>query len=316
MGGEITVTSPPEGGSVFGFTLELPTVDDRLNVPSKTLAGHRMLVVMPDGAEPRAVVETLTTAAVEARAVATINEGAALIGAAAAAELPYDAILIDRRTMSEPASAMRLISAAGGRDLAAAVLIAPGARGEIDDLRAAGFAAYLIRPVRRSSLLRIAGEIILGVEGFHADPADAPAGHREVPGRTAATIEVLLAEDNEINALLARAVIEGLGHTVQEVRDGGAAVAAVEAEPERFALILMDLHMPVLDGIAAAQAIRALEKTGRRRPAAIFALTADVLPETRVEAVAAGIDAILEKPVSPQSLRRLIAELTSGASAR
>ena len=96
------------------------------------------------------------------------------------------------------------------------------------------------------------------------------------------SLEVLLAEDNEINALLVRAVLEGLGHTVTEVRDGAAAVAAVKQRGGRFAAILIDLHMPGLDGIAAAREIRAFERRSGAPRAAILALTADVLAETRV----------------------------------
>jgi CheY-like chemotaxis protein len=70
--------------------------------------------------------------------------------------------------------------------------------------------------------------------------------------------------------------------------------------------------MPGLDGIAAAKAIRIAEEEAGLERAAILAVTADVFPETRAAAVAAGIDAVLEKPVAPDRLRRLLAELTSG----
>ena len=142
------------------------------------------------------------------------------------------------------------------------------------------------------------------------DPEDARVRVPEAPGRAAANLDVLLAEDNEISALLARAVVEGVGHTVTIVRDGAAAVAEVRGRATPFPVILMDLHMPGLDGLAAARAIRAHEAEAGGARARLVALTADVLPETRTEARAAGIDSILEKPVSPDSLRRLLADLT------
>jgi CheY-like chemotaxis protein len=73
----------------------------------------------------------------------------------------------------------------------------------------------------------------------------------------------------------------------------------------------MDLHMPGVDGIAATRIIRDFEKKTGRPRAAILALTADVLAETRAEAAAAGIDAMLEKPVAPERLRRMLADMTA-----
>jgi CheY-like chemotaxis protein len=117
---------------------------------------------------------------------------------------------------------------------------------------------------------------------------------------------VLVAEDNEINLLLVRAVLEGLGHSVSEAGDGEATVAAATGG-EPFDVILMDLHMPLRDGCSAARAIREHERRSGRPRASIFALTADVLAETRAAAESAGIDAVLAKPVAPEVLRRALA---------
>jgi CheY-like chemotaxis protein len=122
---------------------------------------------------------------------------------------------------------------------------------------------------------------------------------------------VLLAEDNEVNALLVRSVLESLGHRVTEARDGTSAVDAVTQGDKVFAAILLDLHMPGLDGIAAAGFIRDFEERAGRRRAKILALTADVLAETRARAIAAGIDAVLDKPISPDTLRQALAGLES-----
>ena len=312
MRSDLTVAPRPGGGSVFRFALDLPVEGmDRPTLPR--LDGRRVLVVMPEGAEPPALVRGLQASGAEARAVTTVNAAAGLAGAAVAAALPYDAILIDRRLAPDPATVLaRLREAAGGK-VAAIVLIEPGGREEIDALRAIGLDAYLVRPIRRSSLVRIVAELAVAPGAFHVDPEDARGRAAELPRPAGASLDVLLAEDNEISALLARAVVEGLGHLVTEVRDGAAAVAAVTAVTERaeaFGVILLDLHMPGLDGLAAARAIRAHEAEAGKPRAAIVALTADVLPETHTAARQAGIDSILEKPVSPDSLRRLLSELT------
>ena len=313
MGGELTVAPADGGGSVFSFALELDAVPGARHTPqdSPALAGRAVLIVAPSGAEPPVLAHHLAEAGATARLSATANEAAGLIGAATAAGQSHDAVLIDARVMPDAATALARIREAAGRRVPAAVLIEPGRRGHIDRLREAGFDAYLVRPVRRTSLTRIVGEIVVGDGSFRIDPSDARPRLAAPLRRAGTTLSVLLAEDNEINALLARAVLEGLGHEVTEVRDGVAAVTAATARKGGFDAILMDLHMPGLDGLAAVRAIRDHERAEGLTPAAILAVTADVLAETRTEARAAGIDAVVEKPMTPDSLRRALADVTA-----
>lgn len=312
MGGELTVSPRPGGGSIFGFTLDLPVVAEAR--PGPDLRGRRFLVIAPAGTEPDVLVRTLVDSGAEAQNASTIDEAARILRATTAMEGGYHVALIDRRVTLDMDAALRSIREAAGSAIGAAILIDATGRGEIASLRASGFDAYLVRPVRRSSLLRVMAEITAGPGRFRSDPVDAMPAPAESPPRKAAHLNILLAEDNEINALLARAVLEGLGHTVAEVRDGAAAVAA--AGSDRYDAILLDLHMPALDGIAAAKAIRTGESVKGLPPVPILALTADVLPETRVEALQAGIGEVIEKPVAPDTLRRILTDLTGGRGPR
>ena len=315
MGGEIIVVPRGGGGSIFSFSLMLPAPDSAPTIPRETLVGSSFLILAPDGAEPQTLARHIADAGGSVRIVRTLVEAAGLIGAASAAGEMHDAVLIDGRVAPDPATALSRVREAAVRPVPAVILIEPGQRSEVEALRQAGFDAYLVRPVRRSSLLRIADEIVTpgagGVRDFRIDPSDARPRRTTAPRRASSSLDVLLAEDNEINALLARAVLEGLGHTVTEVRDGVAAVAAVQAKVGGFPAILMDLHMPGMDGLAAARSIRSWERETGAPRAAVLAVTADVMPETRAAAEAAGIDAVLEKPMSPDSLRRALAELTA-----
>ncbi len=110
-------------------------------------------------------------------------------------------------------------------------------------------------------------------------------------------------------------MLEGLGHAVTEVRDGQAAVDAFAAAPRQYDVILMDLHMPGLDGLSAARAIRAIEEREGRDRTPILAVTADVLADTRTAAEAAGIDRLLEKPMTPAALRGALAGLSAQVAA-
>jgi signal transduction histidine kinase/CheY-like chemotaxis protein len=308
MGGTLSVAPRPGGGALFRFVIDLDLCAGGDNL-LPTLAGRRVLVVMPDGAEPAVVARDMTRAGAEVRVVATLNAAAALAGAAAAAALPYDAALIDQRIAGPPEAALqRLREAAGGR-LACVVLIEPGERRSVDNVRAAGFAGYLVRPVRRRSLLRIVDGVASGARGFHADPHDEEKRPHGPPRKAAQGLRVLVAEDDEISALLARAVIEAHGHVVTEVRDGEAAVAAVTAASESYDVVFLDLHMPGIDGLEAARRMRAHEQTARRPRLPIIAMTADALPATCRATRDAGIDSILEKPVAPEALRTVLADL-------
>jgi hypothetical protein len=117
-----------------------------------------------------------------------------------------------------------------------------------------------------------------------------------------AGLRVLVAEDHEINRRYLAALLDRLGHRARIVRNGVDAVQAVAEQ--RFDLVLMDLHMPVLDGAGATQAIRALPAPAGQVP--IVALTADALPETRQRCLSAGMNDVLTKPVTLQQLAQVM----------
>jgi CheY-like chemotaxis protein len=247
--------------------------------------------------------------------VRTLVEAAGLAGAASAAGEMHDAVLIDAR-IADPAAALARLREAAGAAVPAAVLIEPAMRSRIEEFRRAGFDAYLVRPVRRASLVGVVAALVSprAAGRFEIDPGDAAPRTPATARRASASLEVLLAEDNEINALLARAVLEGLGHVVTEVRDGIAAVATAADKPGGFAVMLMDLHMPGMDGLAAARAIRSRERERQAPRSVIIAVTADVMPDTEAAARAAGIDAVITKPMTPDTLRRALAGLTGQAA--
>ena len=123
-------------------------------------------------------------------------------------------------------------------------------------------------------------------------------------------LRVLVAEDNEINALLARKHLERFGAIVERAHDGvetaEMAHAAMTGAREPYDLILMDIRMPGLDGHEAARLIRRTElETGTTR-VRIVALTANAFEEDRRAALEAGIDAFLTKPVDPADLARML----------
>jgi PAS domain S-box-containing protein len=182
----------------------------------------------------------------------------------------------------------------------AVILIAPQNRDLLRDMGAKGGAAYLMKPVRQGSLEKRLHAVLSGETV--PETVLEPQAAQKAP---TAPLHILLAEDNAVNALLARELLRRRGHHVEAVTTGDAAVAACTSR--HFDLVLMDLHMPGLDGIAATQRIRAAEKAIAMRHTVIVALTADALEEGRRACLEAGMDGFLTKPIDPDELDAILA---------
>ena len=183
----------------------------------------------------------------------------------------------------------------------AVALLPPAHRAQLGQLTAKGYRAYLIKPVRQDSLERR----LMAVAAGASPEISAASQHEET--RFKPGLSILLAEDNPVNALLARELLRRRGHTVEQVSTGEAAVSACQRA--RFDVVIMDLHMPGLDGIEATRRIRAAEAAGGSRRLPIFALTADALDTGRKACLAAGMDGFLTKPVDPAELDAVLATI-------
>jgi CheY-like chemotaxis protein len=179
------------------------------------------------------------------------------------------------------------------------VLLSPAERGELDSLRDAGFDSYLVKPVRAASLAAR-----LDAPGL--SPPLVPELEQELlpfPTERGQSLMVLVAEDNEINALLIQATLSRLGHAPTVVGNGLSAVTTVAtayAMGAPYDLVLMDLHLPGMDGFEATRRIRSLGDEGGRIP--IVALTANAFAEDRKACEQAGMDGFVVKPVDRSRL--------------
>jgi len=138
-----------------------------------------------------------------------------------------------------------------------------------------------------------------------------------VAPQPARALSILLAEDNEINALLAHSLLDRLGHKVLAVANGAEACAEWRAAHEQgwpFDLVLMDVQMPEMDGIAAAREIRTAEENMGIARTPIVALTANTLSEDRDACLAAGMDGFVTKPLDRDRLAGCLARILPGDS--
>jgi CheY-like chemotaxis protein len=160
--------------------------------------------------------------------------------------------------------------------------------------------------VRAASLAaRFAAEAAF--EHQPSDSGDAAAERAPADGKG---LSILVAEDNEINALLARALLERLGHRPTVAGNGETAVQAWTAARDAgtpYDLVLMDVQMPLMDGLEAARRIRAGEAESETKPTPLLALTANASSEDREAALAAGMDGLLVKPLDRERLREALA---------
>ena len=183
---------------------------------------------------------------------------------------------------------------------AGVVLVRPEERERLAAYRAEGFTGYLIKPLRRASLV----ERVLAARG--AAPAaddDRIAPRRTLATPTAGGVRVLLAEDNPINAMLARTLLRREGASAEHVKSGEEALDALQHGS--FDLVLMDVRMPGLSGLEATRALRA---RGVTTP--VVALTANAFEDDRRACLDAGMDDFLVKPLSPEALRAALGRWT------
>jgi CheY-like chemotaxis protein len=272
--GQIGVESAPGHGATFWFEADF-AIAPGAQIRAKGLNARRIAVVSSSAIIREAAAGQIAASGGEALCAATPEALAHRI----------DAALID-------GSGDEAVVPPTG--IPALILLAPEERKRIAAARAAGFAGYLIKPLRRASV-----EARLRALLDEAEPEQAPVEDERAAAPTPICARVLLAEDNPVNALLARTLLTQVGCTVDRATTGEEAIAAAETKP--YDLILMDLRMPGLDGLSAARRLRA---SGVDSP--IVALTANAFDEDRRAALAAGMDDFLTKPLDPAALRAIL----------
>jgi len=307
MGGSIAVHSTPGKGSHFDATIRLPRAqdaDDRpLAVPD--LHGEDILIVAPAAIEASLIARRLQRWGARTRIVPDEKVAAALLP-----EQAWSTVLVDLALGATATTALPKLAARAPRRI---VLVTPAKRSELGALKQAGFSGYLIKPVRAASLAaRFADE-----DSFDAGVAGEPSDNIS-DTEVGNGLSILVAEDNEINALLARALLVKLGHRPTMAANGAAAIETWLAARDAgtpYDRILMDLHMPGMDGLEATRHIRALEAEQDSARTPIIALTANVAAEDRDACLAAGMDGVVVKPLDRERLAAALAGVSKAALA-
>jgi signal transduction histidine kinase/DNA-binding response OmpR family regulator len=306
MGGEIMVDSTPGRGSSFHFTARMRC--DRSQSAAawrpERLDGVRVLVVDDNAVNRDVFARQLGGRGAQVDVVDSATAALAALAAARTAGRPHAVALVDHTMADRDGMALGrcvrdLPELAGTR-----LILASSASDAGDAQRAAaiGFDAYLRKPVPIDALVECVARLVAPAG---AAPKSAASVGPKIAAPPTRRCRILLAEDNQTNQLVAIAMLGKLGHHVDAVGNGLEAVEAVRTVP--YDLVLMDVSMPEMDGLAATRAIRRLPAPMCRVP--IAALTANAFPEDLVECKAAGMDDFVTKPVSAQRLQVAIERL-------
>jgi PAS domain S-box-containing protein len=310
MDGSIAIDSELGRGTTFTVRVPLGAAlnDEKPSAfDAPDLAGASVLIVSPAEVEASLLARRLGRWGAKTCAVIDAHIAFALLP-----ERAWDALLVDVSVAAEFAANVNLAKIDVPRRI---VLIKPGERGELAALKERGFTNYLTKPVRASSLAaRLRAE-----DQFEPSPPLVPEPQRAAESTPPVpSLAILVAEDNEINAMLARALLSRLGHRPMIASDGAAAVEAwlaARAAGAPFHLVLMDVQMPIVDGLEAARRIRAAEKETGAAPVRIVALTANASAEDREAYLVAGMNDLLVKPLDRERLSAAITAASSTAAA-
>ncbi len=311
MQGGIRVASAVGAGSAFTLALELEAARDAGNDPRDTARvplEHRPVVLLAcDRTLERQALSTHLQEAGITFVVSSASDAPQAIASASANGTPVTRLVVEGE--GEPAVAGLLLSRvrehAPHARAKGIVLISPLARAGLESFRSEGFTGYLVRPVRTQALIAQLSEDATPGLSIPGTPQS------EVERRLSGGHRVLLAEDNAVNRLLAVRILEKSGCVVVTANDGLEAVSAIRrtinGDQPGFAIIFMDMQMPVLDGISATLTIRQMfAKHPHLLCPPVVAITANAFPEDRAHCLENGMDDYLAKPFDGADLSALL----------
>ncbi|MDZ4798962.1 MAG: PAS domain S-box protein [Bryobacteraceae bacterium] len=310
MGGEIGVQSEPGNGSEFFFTVRLEKRPEGARTESRSpagLGGVRVLIVDDNATSRQILTARMTSWGMRPSEAAGGVEALQALGRARQENDAFHLAVIDSQMPGMDGEAVGVAIRADERlaDTRMVMLANMGARHDRQRREELGFSGFATKPVRCRELLNVLWGVLSSTPGCHRRPVVAHRGTGESLGPFAGVnARILLAEDNQINQRVAIGLLTRFGLRVDAVANGAEAVSALESIP--YDLVLMDVQMPVVDGLEAARKIRHPQSSVLNRAIPIIALTAHAMQSDRQRCLDAGMNDFLTKPISRQALSEAV----------
>jgi two-component system, sensor histidine kinase and response regulator len=310
MGGRVWLDSQPGTGSTFHFDVTLLRGTRPHARYQPDLQDLKVLIVDDNATNRRILQDMLEGWGVAVDAVGSAAEALESLEQAAGEQAPLPLVISDVNMprMDGFMLARRLREHERLQNITIILLTSGGRAGDLKRCEELRIACHLMKPVKSSELLEAiseaAGETLPSVAGKQKVEAES----RD----TTPPLRILLAEDGKANRIVAIGLLRKWGHTVEVALNGEEAITRWQQEP--FDVILMDVQMPVLDGLEATRRIRELEGgTGRHIP--IIAMTARAMKGDRERCLSSGMDDYVSKPVRRSDLQRALANVPQLSSA-
>ncbi|MBR0692501.1 PAS domain-containing hybrid sensor histidine kinase/response regulator [Bradyrhizobium lablabi] len=308
MGGRIALASTPGSGSTFEVSIPLAAAGEARTFAAPDLSDKSIMLVATQSIETSLISRRLQRWGAQTCMVAEAEAASALLP-----ERSWHAILIDHAIGTAAMEA--LTKAARSHAIHRIVMFTPATRHELSAESASTFTGYLVKPLRAASLAaRLTASAPITAPSLATEALAGTATEAAPVTPPNKGLSILVAEDNEINALLMRSLLSRLGHDVVITTNGEQAMdswLSAKSAGTPYDLVLMDIQMPRLNGIETTRRIRAIEagQPGRRTP--ILALTANTLVEDRYACFEAGMDGFLIKPLDREKLEEALAALAA-----
>ncbi len=310
-GGSISLASAKDKGSVF--TISMPAVaSQEFGVRAgrnSVLSGSRVLVVSPPGPSARALVKTIETLGGECYLAHDCDEAEHRLTALAHEAKFVTDLIADNRVASGFSNLIAQKPGLGVDNARRIFLVDPEHRNS--KVSGIGYDSWLVRPLRERSLIDVLLGRMKGIElrdplnDNRVSDQSSRFTHPSMPG-----LDILLAEDDPVNALLIKAVLSKAGHRVSTVDSFQTLVEQATDLQKQYDLIITDLAMPGGSGVDAIRAIRRIERDADASYTPIFVVTGQSDEDVLAAVDVAGADKILQKPVDPEELTGLIAKLS------
>ncbi|UDM17716.1 response regulator [Vogesella sp. XCS3] len=287
LGGHISVQSTPGVGSDFHFSVPMQLAAEQPAQPAPTELADMPVLVVDDNPTNRSWLEAM----LKNWSMRPTLAGDGFEALALLAQHPYPLVLLDGHMPGMSGFDVALQIREDRRRATVIMLTSSGERGDAKRCQALGIRGYLTKPVSQDELLTT----IRLLQNPGNTTATTELVTRHTVRELGHSLDILLAEDNPVNQKLAVTILHRRGYRVTVVNNGQEALDAIAAA--HFDLVLMDMQMPVMDGMEACQHIRAMQAAGTLAPLPIIALTANAMSGDRERYLQAGMDGYISKPI-------------------